>query len=47
MVLTITCEGPRAADLGYLLHKHPGSVFERETAFGRVTVSTRRTSPRA
>jgi len=38
MLLTITCEGPHAADLGYLLYKNPASVFERETAFGLVTV---------
>lgn len=38
MLLTITCEGPHAADFGFLLHKHPASVFERETAYGRLTL---------
>jgi len=38
MILTISCFAVDAADLGYLLHKNPASVFEAETAFGRITV---------
>ena len=38
MLLTITCETHDATDLGYLLHKHPGSLFEAEKWFGRITV---------
>ncbi len=38
MLLTITCETHDATDLGYLLHKHPDSVFEAEKWFGRITV---------
>jgi 3' terminal RNA ribose 2'-O-methyltransferase Hen1 len=38
MLLTITCTATDATDLGYLLHKNPGSVFETDTAFGKLTV---------
>ncbi len=38
MLLTISCEGARADDFGFLLHKHPDSIFRREVSFGRVTV---------
>src|SRR5690349_1303230 len=38
MLLTITCTAPDATDLGYLLHKNPGSLFERATAFGTARV---------
>jgi 3' terminal RNA ribose 2'-O-methyltransferase Hen1 len=38
MLMTITCEGPHAQDFGFLIHKNPASVFERQLAFGRVTL---------
>ena len=41
MRLMITCEGPHAAELGYLLHKNPASAFERETGSGRVVASSK------
>lgn len=31
LLLTITTTAESALDLGYLLHKHPDSVFERDT----------------
>jgi 3' terminal RNA ribose 2'-O-methyltransferase Hen1 len=34
MLLTITCTAPEATDLGYLLHKNPASLFEKEMTFG-------------
>ncbi|MCI0698853.1 3' terminal RNA ribose 2'-O-methyltransferase Hen1 [candidate division KSB1 bacterium] len=36
--LTLTCSGEHAPDLGFLLHKHPDSIFVRELSFGRVIV---------
>jgi hypothetical protein len=38
MLLTLTCEAERATDLGYLLHKNPAAVFEKEMGFGRALV---------
>ena len=38
MLLTITCAAPNATDLGYLLHKHPDRVFEKEIPAGKITV---------
>ncbi len=38
MLLTITCEGPHAKDFGFLLYKNPASVFERESAYGKITL---------
>lgn len=38
MLFTLTCTAPDASDLGYLLHKNPSGVFEKETAFGTVRV---------
>jgi 3' terminal RNA ribose 2'-O-methyltransferase Hen1 len=38
MLLTITCEAEQATDLGYLLHKNPANLFEKETWFGKVRV---------
>ena len=38
MLLTITCAGPHAKDFGFLLYKNPASVFERESAYGRITL---------
>ncbi len=38
MLLTITMTGPSAADLGYLLHKHPGRVNSFELSFGQAHV---------
>jgi 3' terminal RNA ribose 2'-O-methyltransferase Hen1 len=40
MLLTLTCAAPQAARFGYLLGKHPDSVFERPFSMGRVTVFT-------
>lgn len=34
MLITLTCQTPNAANLGYLFAKHPGSVFERPTRWG-------------
>jgi 3' terminal RNA ribose 2'-O-methyltransferase Hen1 len=34
LLLTLTCEAENASDFGYLLHKHPNSVFERTLSFG-------------
>ncbi len=34
MLLTITCTGEQADDLGYLLHKNPASLWEKNLAFG-------------
>ncbi len=38
MLLTITTTGPSAADLSYLLHKHPGRMQTFELSFGQVHV---------
>jgi 3' terminal RNA ribose 2'-O-methyltransferase Hen1 len=38
MLLTITCEGPHAKDLGYLIYKNPASVFARDLAYGKLTL---------
>src|SRR6266536_3187201 len=38
MLLTITSEAERATDLGYLLHKNPTNLFEKEMWFGRAFV---------
>src|SRR5688500_4188381 len=45
MLLTITCTAREATDLGYLLHKNPGTLFERETAFGVARVFYPEASP--
>ncbi|HEY7356454.1 MAG TPA: 3' terminal RNA ribose 2'-O-methyltransferase Hen1 [Ktedonobacterales bacterium] len=36
MLITLTCYAPNAAELGFLLRKHPASVFEREFSAGKV-----------
>ncbi len=36
MLITLTCYAPNAAELGFLLGKHPASVFEREFSAGKV-----------
>ena len=36
MLLTLSCQTPNAAELGYLFAKHPGSVFERPFSAGTV-----------
>lgn len=38
MLLTLTTTAPEATDLGYLLHKNPANVHEREIAYGQVIV---------
>jgi len=38
MCLTLTCLGEHAPDFGFLVFKHPDSIFERELSFGRVIV---------
>jgi 3' terminal RNA ribose 2'-O-methyltransferase Hen1 len=38
MLLTLTCTAPDATRFGYLLGKHPDSVFERSFSLGRITV---------
>ena len=38
MLLTISCTAPNATDFGYLLHKHPDRVFEKEISVGKITV---------
>ncbi|MGH3432417.1 MAG: 3' terminal RNA ribose 2'-O-methyltransferase Hen1, partial [Thermocrispum sp.] len=38
MLLTITSTAPQAADLGFLLHKHPGRVQAFDESVGRVQV---------
>jgi len=38
MLLTLTTTHRPATDLGFLLHKHPERVLERELPFGRTTV---------
>jgi 3' terminal RNA ribose 2'-O-methyltransferase Hen1 len=38
MCLTLTCTGEHAADFGFLLFKHPDSIFVRELSFGRAIV---------
>jgi 3' terminal RNA ribose 2'-O-methyltransferase Hen1 len=38
VLLLITCDGPHAKDFGYLVHKHPDSLFERELWFGKLSV---------
>lgn len=37
MFLSISVPGPDATDLGFVLQKHPESVFRSEVSFGRVT----------
>ncbi len=34
MLLTITCTAAEATDLGYLLHKNPGALYEKSLSFG-------------
>ena len=36
MLITLTCYAPNAAELGFLLGKHPASVFERDFSAGKV-----------
>jgi 3' terminal RNA ribose 2'-O-methyltransferase Hen1 len=38
MLLSITSEGTNATDIGYLLHKHPDSLYEASLWFGKVSV---------
>jgi 3' terminal RNA ribose 2'-O-methyltransferase Hen1 len=38
MCLTLTCTGEYAPDFGFLVFKHPDSIFVRELSFGRVIV---------
>jgi len=38
MLITLTCYAPNAAEMGYLLGKHPQSIFEREFSGGKVWV---------
>ena len=38
MILTITASGPGAADLSYLLHKHPDRLQQFELSFGKAHV---------
>jgi hypothetical protein len=38
VLVTITSTTPPATDLGYLLHKNPGRVHERELPFGTARV---------
>ncbi|MET0325373.1 MAG: 3' terminal RNA ribose 2'-O-methyltransferase Hen1 [Ilumatobacteraceae bacterium] len=38
MLLTITSSAPSATDLGYLLHKHPDRLHEKELPFGTARV---------
>ncbi len=38
MLITLTCEAPNAPDVGYLLGKHPDSVFSRPFSAGTVWV---------
>lgn len=38
MLLTISTQGARASDLGYLLHKHPAKLQSFDLNFGRVHV---------
>ncbi len=38
MFVTLTCHAPNAPELGHLLGKHPGSVFERAFSAGTVWV---------
>src|SRR5689334_3185596 len=38
MLLTITCIAENAADLGYLLHKNPASIYREKMWFGDITV---------
>ena len=38
MLLTLTCEAESATDLGYLLHKNPANLFEKELWFGKARV---------
>jgi 3' terminal RNA ribose 2'-O-methyltransferase Hen1 len=38
MCLTLTCTGEHAPDFGFLIFKHPDSVFVRELSLGRVIV---------
>jgi 3' terminal RNA ribose 2'-O-methyltransferase Hen1 len=36
MLITLTCYAPNVTELGFLLGKHPASVFEREFSAGKV-----------
>lgn len=38
MLITLTCSAPHAPEIGYLLGKHPDSVFQREFSAGTVWV---------
>ncbi len=38
MLLTITTTAPEATDLGYLVHKHPDRLHERDVGFGTARV---------
>src|SRR5579859_6079280 len=38
MLITLTCYAPNPAEIGFLLGKHPQSVFEREFSAGKVWV---------
>ncbi len=38
MLLTISATGDQAGDLGYLLHKHPDRLHERDLGFGKARV---------
>jgi 3' terminal RNA ribose 2'-O-methyltransferase Hen1 len=45
LLLTISTTGDRAVDLGYLLHKHPDRVHERDLGFGKARVFYPEASP--
>lgn len=38
MLLTLTSEAEQATDLGYLLHKNPANLYEKEMSFGTARV---------
>jgi 3' terminal RNA ribose 2'-O-methyltransferase Hen1 len=38
VLITLTCYAPNAAEMGYLLGKHPQSVFERDFSGGKIWV---------
>jgi RNA repair, ligase-Pnkp-associating, region of Hen1 len=38
MLLKIVCQDPRAPDLTFLFHKHPGKVQSFDLPFGRAIV---------
>lgn len=40
MYISLTVTGPHAADLNYLVHKHPDRLHERELPVGRASVFT-------